>query len=1189
MNLIDQNSALLAQETALIPDDSLIDGRSEIDRLSFLTEFASLINFYDHENKIQGNWSPFLLKDPAILLANISKTKIDKINSLFQHICTQIENIVKEDKIQGELVVGMNNLFEHLIKIFVHIERWTYFMQLAAVDYELKKYVIHEVKNTYSQYFWAILSLKDRLSLVHYRPRIKPVHYYLYDNFDQHIWKQQKDKSPYWEILGLDAAVTDDTKPPAVYNALKNAGNLLIRFLEAIVSFATKEYPVVKALKGKYPDTLLLRAFVDLLGNYTTQLNAISNQHLQFYYQDILKQTLMEPVVDQVLVFADLAKTDSTFILPAGTLLNGGLDAQKKPILFETINDANLNPAKISSIYTIGKYPDSNSLTPIQQIINPAVIQKDENGRSQSFKFFGDTTASTPAIVPFGFVISSPLLYLQEGTRTITLELISWESQQIDLCGCKFYLSTADKWFLIDSSKIIPGDNKITINLVPKDPEIAAFPKNTELLVSNWPMLKIEFDNMNSLTNMLSQLIYPQLSVDVKGAKTLQLFNDYGTVSAKNPYQPFGPTPLIKSNFIIGSNEIFSKPLRSLEMEIDWNNLPDNFAGYYWVYNNYLNGALVHTPWLSRIFRRKTKQSLLGEYFDNQSFTIDFMLLQESAWKSLNMIPDVDPPSVPSTNVNLIKESNTPPQKPLFREDANEVLEDQSFFHLSNPAQETQDWADFSIVDPQIQETPLKFTESSTSGFMRISLGGISYGFGSALYPNVVSQVALYNSYMLYSNSKTLNDLMPAANLPFAPKISQISFNYSAYSDLGNQSPYPYQCYTYSIMGNKALTFTMDVTTATTSNVNEVKADIAPIPINDLLFSATYSGFLFLEMENLIPTESFSIYFDLTIDQNTLNAPARKVTYFYLNDQGWNTLPIVADETFNFSCSGNISLTIPTDISLQKFMGEDEKYWICVAADASSTSFPDIAMLKTNGLMAKRLSGGESIINIPVGSISKSQTAIPQIATITQPFSSFGGTMAEDSSQMNQRVSLRLKTKDRAISPEDYYRLIKKNFETVFYVKTIFDNVNKVNNICVVPNAKNWQDPNALIPLFNQCILDEINDFLAERAGLIPVNVINFDLVPVQISANIKVMSGYTLNGVMNNVNQALILFLSSWIAGNQPKITIDQGISQLEVTTFIQNIPGVVSVNDVSWQDVGNADNLLIVSSANHLLTCTY
>jgi hypothetical protein len=632
MQIIDQNSALVAQETALIPGASLIDGRTEIDRLSFLTEFASVINFYDHENTIQGNWTPFLLKDPAILLAHISKTKIDEINSLFIDTCTQIEKIVNEDKISGELVIRMNSLFDQVISIFVRIERWTYFMQLNAVEYELKKYVIHQVKHTYSAYFYAVLSLRDKLSIVKYRHRIKPVHYYLYDKFDHLTWKQQKDNSPYWEILGLQGPINTESKskpvfspsptpiptpvhkpipqPKDVFNALKNAGNEVILFLEAIVSFAAKEYPAVKALKGKYPDTLLLRAFVDLFGNYTTQLNGISNQHLQFYYQDILKQGLMEPIADQALVFADLAITDSTFVLPAGTLLNGGLDVQKKPILFETIKDVNLNPAKISSIYTIGKYKDSNNLTPVQQIVNPGVLQKDENGKVKGFDFFGNTTASSTTITTptvFGFAISSPLLYLKEGTRKITIELVGLALPSIDKSTLNFYLSTATAWFLIDPAKIRINGNQLIIILAAGDPEIVAFLKNPEQLESTWPTLKMEFKVMNSLTSLLNQLQYLTIAVDVQGAKATQLYNDSGSISAKNPYQPFGPTPLVNSNLIIGSNEIFSKPIFSLQMEIDWNNLPGDFSVYYKIYNYYLWGWLVYIPWLLRLFRRKEK------------------------------------------------------------------------------------------------------------------------------------------------------------------------------------------------------------------------------------------------------------------------------------------------------------------------------------------------------------------------------------------------------------------------------------------------------------------------------------------------------------------------------------------------------------------------------------------------------
>ena len=55
MNLIDQNSIQQSRLSALVPGLKLIDSREEVDRLRFLTEYASLINFFDEENKINGN------------------------------------------------------------------------------------------------------------------------------------------------------------------------------------------------------------------------------------------------------------------------------------------------------------------------------------------------------------------------------------------------------------------------------------------------------------------------------------------------------------------------------------------------------------------------------------------------------------------------------------------------------------------------------------------------------------------------------------------------------------------------------------------------------------------------------------------------------------------------------------------------------------------------------------------------------------------------------------------------------------------------------------------------------------------------------------------------------------------------------------------------------------------------------
>ena len=129
MALIDQNSAIISLNTALVPSSYLIESRSETDRLNFLANFASLINFYDHTNKVNGNWAPFLLKDPVFLMASISKTPFQKIHTMYVKSCLRVqkedttyenENIKDKPKITPITIIEIINiLFDQLIQLFV--------------------------------------------------------------------------------------------------------------------------------------------------------------------------------------------------------------------------------------------------------------------------------------------------------------------------------------------------------------------------------------------------------------------------------------------------------------------------------------------------------------------------------------------------------------------------------------------------------------------------------------------------------------------------------------------------------------------------------------------------------------------------------------------------------------------------------------------------------------------------------------------------------------------------------------------------------------------------------------------------------------------------------------------------------------------------------------------------------------
>ena len=119
-------------------------------------------------------------------------------------------------------------------------------------------------------------------------------------------------------------------------------------------------------------------------------------------------------------------------------------------------------------------------------------------------------------------------------------------------------------------------------------------------------MLRISF---NSVADLADPPILKAIAIGVavSDIQTFQLYNDFGALSTKMPFTPFGTVPVKNSNFIIGNNEIFSKPLDSLFIELNWNNLPKDFFNYYKEYNGYLfaNGITkkVQKPSLFEIIK----------------------------------------------------------------------------------------------------------------------------------------------------------------------------------------------------------------------------------------------------------------------------------------------------------------------------------------------------------------------------------------------------------------------------------------------------------------------------------------------------------------------------------------------------------------------------------------------------------
>ncbi|HEU4719678.1 MAG TPA: hypothetical protein VFU15_17660, partial [Bacteroidia bacterium] len=897
MKPIDPQRAAASLEQALVPSPTLVDGRTERDFLAFIADYASLINFYDNTNNVSGNWVPFVMKDPVILLAAISKTDDRKMYSLFTRSCNLLKKaLVKEQqelntspgqehqelpakqKTRLEIPDRFNDLFERLTKVFMRIERWTYYMHIGTEGYDLKKYVKRETKETFSVLFWALLTLQETLSNTSAIEGIAPVDYFPFEKWDEKTWKENRGKVPYWETLDLpeDFGMTKGTEQEKhalevlCLDALVKAAAKIFSFVRTIVHHSHTAYRKMAGETGRYPDTVLLRAFVHLLAVEQEQLNGISGRHLEFYYKSILKQSALPATPDSVFICATTAK-NSVYVLPSGTVFNGGTDANSNPVLFASEEVTVLNPASVTAAHTLSHWSDtSGTYFILEDISAPSTLKTDTSGATAAWNTFGGSYNRTPSL---GFALASPLLYLAEGTRSIVITLTFQGTVTLPmLADAEFSLSTQKAWLELSTGQYTTGITQpagsgqtvftLTITLNPAQPAIETFAANPEGFSAEWPMLMISF-------NSFSQLAQPPvlqsagINVSVSGLSTFSLYNDSSLLSTKAPYQPFGPIPEANGNFIIGNSEMFSKPLTDFSFTISWDNIPTtDFGTYYSAYNSYINAypsqfqvpAAATTPvssssaqnpatsinppasasptattatvtktksqnwrqrflsWVKSLFTGSSSSSPAASssasslssspaeettttsltqvktetfQFGNDSFEVMFNLFQGTQWNPLTMTSWTG--VQPSTASFLFG----PPSA------ASSPVYSGSTFSYSSKTPFAS-----GMIDPSIQNETLTYTDASTYGFLKMQLSYPPYGFGSSLYPAVVSWVAYQNAQKLAGTStsatttkntllsttstttatttSTASDLLSSPEPPFAPKVSSLTATYSA-------------------------------------------------------------------------------------------------------------------------------------------------------------------------------------------------------------------------------------------------------------------------------------------------------------------------------------------------------------------------------------------------------------------------
>jgi hypothetical protein len=419
----------------LLSGTALVDGRSVADLLDYFVQLSKNINYYDKDLTVS-DWQPFFSQSLPFALTTIIKLDRNKLSAKIDQYSKLLNKKPSKAAIQLLLQCIYNNLI-------LPINNWQDKFTDSGLPTELRLNKIIKDK--------LVQPLKDFIA---YSNTSQKWFYTNGLNFNALLEKE------IWEldITDVYASLTDEAFQALGTTKKKRLLAIRDKLLDVVTTFSDAMrvlsntapadieqsfFPLKEELKKNHPPHLaILFAFLKLFKYLQDDLNGFTKKHLDFFYKDVLKLKAHGAVPDKVhLVFEIQARLDK-YLLKKGLLLKDGKDNNKAEILFATDDEIVLNKAQVADQRTLflnnRSYGDS---TYVEGVYMASDASK-ADGIDKPFKD-EDQPASWPTlggqyskyadpenkfIKPYpnarlGFILASPVLLLNEGTRSVTITL----------------------------------------------------------------------------------------------------------------------------------------------------------------------------------------------------------------------------------------------------------------------------------------------------------------------------------------------------------------------------------------------------------------------------------------------------------------------------------------------------------------------------------------------------------------------------------------------------------------------------------------------------------------------------------------------------------------------------------------------------------------------------------------------
>ncbi len=887
------------------------------------------------------------------------------------------------------------------------------------------------------------------------------------------------------------------------------------------------------------PHQALFIAFLKLFEYLKRDINQITQKHLDFFYKELLAFKVNDPIPDKVHIVFEPNKNISQHKVEKDTPLNAGKDFSGNSRVYKTSREVIISHTSIVSIKSlfidknqkgeVWSAPYANSMDGL----GAAFTDKQQwppFGMSQKGLADNDRNMVSATI---GFAIASPMLILSEGLRNITIELALQHHYPLldnqNISNAFTILLSTDKGWVepatyqvsivtvnANPSLGLAAFNKIVI-LATVPPDLPAVSKYDDQVIgegfsSDWPMAKILYNTSRLPYSMLSTEIISSIYIrtSVSGLKNVVVQNDTGVLDAGKPFNPFGSTPTMGSSFYIGHPEFARKKLESLQLEIDWHDLPQENLGTW--YNEYVDGT--PPPMSSLIFKA------------------DLHLLHDRKWQ-IKLGDNLNLFNVNSKETRIIKITN---------HDFNSALASSGIAYSPN----------------QNIDEPTTYNHLSSSGFLKLVLtqpsgpGSIFEAFGHKEYIGRYTQAAI---------DKALEKEASFPNAPYTPQIKELSIDYTAsewinMAEEGKPSSFyhiepfgfklisaaaaqpllpPFKQQGYLYMGLENL--------SPPQNLNLLIQQLEGSADPSKTLTTKNIQWSYLSNNQWIDLHDLDLLFDST--------------------QGFQTSGII-ELSIGSKASKQNTVMPPNLYWIRASVAdhaEGANFIIDLKLNAVTAHFDIQQGIDYTAHFSQPL---------PQNTIKKLLVKDAAIKSISQPYPSFNGRPQESDSSLYTRVSERLRHKHRASAIWDYEHLLLQEFPGMHKIKCIghtsLDAYYAPGSVTIIPiqDLTHQNATHPLEPKTSTLNLTKISNYLQKYISpFVKVNVENPRYEKLIAHFKVAFYPGYDAGYYGHLLNDDIKKFLSPWAFEQGEDIVFGGKLYKSDLLYFIENRPYVDYVNN--------------------------